>query len=756
MAGRKTRWAIAIGAVVVALPPAGLVVAASLIQPDRYKPRIEALVAAQTGRTLSIDGPIQIRWTLQPTLSFSGIRLSNLPGGSRPDMAIVDRIDARLSLLALLHWRLVVTRLTLIGPNILFEPANGVPNWTFKRAAATPKHANNAPGLSIETAHVKNGMLTFHFPARTNVIGVRSLDYAHVLWTDPLRLDAVFVYRDFKPFSYHSTAIPTGDAFAPWTTRLEAHAFDESLQAEGTTSLSGAFDLNVKLHAPALEQLNQLLPSLQLPPLHGMVLSTHLIDKAAGTLPDPGRTEMTADSLSMNDHVAGLSLSKLRLSVPEQGAVATFQSDGRYKDQPFRLDGRFDLPTHLDGRSTGSAGLTVTAGRNGSLHPGDRFALDGRLTLETAAFDGFVGKMSLRSATLAGFPPLVSPALPAFTGLSFESGISVPAGLDRIDLRSLSLRTEEGDLAGNILLRRGSTPSLSATLHTDRLSLDTLLPSGTARHDTPFLQTRLPWDALRHANPLDLDWRIDRIDWHGQQWPALALHAILDHGALSIGMPDGALRGTASVNAIADPAAVPVRLSVHTHDFPLRPLLGLAGLPMPPSDPVTGTLRMALDLSAQGDTPKALLSSLDGTVAMATAGAGMSYDTLSALAAPALKQLGARAPHDNHTIVRCFGLRGTVANGVLKLSTLAVDTGSLVLSGVGTIDLVQKTLALKLHPLARLVGSRVSVPVVVKGPFDAPSVTVDADGLDKVGLLLDALFGGDHPHTCRDAGLSAE
>ncbi len=62
--------------------------------------------------------------------------------------------------------------------------------------------------------------------------------------------------------------------------------------------------------------------------------------------------------------------------------------------------------------------------------------------------------------------------------------------------------------------------------------------------------------------------------------------------------------------------------------------------------------------------------------------------------------------------------------------------------------------ALKLHPLARLSGSQVSVPVLVEGPFRAIHGRLDADGLDKLGLLIDAWFGGDQPRTCSDAGLA--
>jgi hypothetical protein len=63
-------------------------------------------------------------------------------------------------------------------------------------------------------------------------------------------------------------------------------------------------------------------------------------------------------------------------------------------------------------------------------------------------------------------------------------------------------------------------------------------------------------------------------------------------------------------------------------------------------------------------------------------------------------------------------------------------------------------LALKLHPLARLSGSSVSVPVLVEGPLRAPHGWLDASGLDELGLLIDAWFGGDQPQTCSDAGLA--
>jgi hypothetical protein len=46
------------------------------------------------------------------------------------------------------------------------------------------------------------------------------------------------------------------------------------------------------------------------------------------------------------------------------------------------------------------------------------------------------------------------------------------------------------------------------------------------------------------------------------------------------------------------------------------------------------------------------------------------------------------------------------------------------------------------------------VPVLVEGPLRAPHGRLDASGLDELGLLIDAWFGGDQPQTCSDAGLA--
>ena len=753
---RRTAWIGIALSILVGLPAIGLVAAAASIDPNRAKPRIAALVEAQTGRALSLNGPIRMEWSLRPTLSIADARLANLPGGSRPDMARVERIEARLSIPALLHHRIEISRLTLIGPNILLEQVAGRPNWVFqpqdRPRPGTPGPATGDKGgfaLAILAAHVQNGMVTFHFPARTSVIGLRSLDYAHRRWTDKLTLGGVLVYADFQPFTLHVSATPTGGTFDPWTTILQATAFDASLAATGSMSLDGPFALSVAMRAPALERLNQLLPEMRLPALHRMELSARIRNgPERGDLPIAGQSTLRFDSADLGDRVPGLSLSGVALALPKEGGVATASGAGRYLTQGFGFNATLAVPVLLDGRSLEPLALDLhTDGKDQ-----DTLSLRGTLALADAGYAGFDGAMTLKAKNLAAFRPIASPALPALTNLSLRAGLSLPAASDRVVLRGLALSAREGDLSGDASVRLGGAKSVSGALRSTRLDLDALLPapdpSPRPAAGGVFPNRPLPWDMLR-GPALDLSWRADIVRYRGQDWPDLRVAARLDQGRLALSLPGGLLQGDLTVDA-GQRRDVPVRLAVRTTTLALAPVAGLAGVP----GRVDGTLSLSLQLAGKGDTPHALAASLDGSLSLSTLGASIGDQALTALAGPALKQLGAPPPAGGRATIRCLGVDGTLQDGVVRLRTIALDAGALILSGSGMIDLGKETVALKLHPLARLAGSRVAVPVVVTGGFSSLHAGLDASGLDKVGLLIDALFGGDHPKTCAAAGLA--
>jgi AsmA protein len=205
------------------------------------------------------------------------------------------------------------------------------------------------------------------------------------------------------------------------------------------------------------------------------------------------------------------------------------------------------------------------------------------------------------------------------------------------------------------------------------------------------------------------------------------------------------------LSADASKQDVPISLTLHAPGIPLSLLARYAALP----GGAGGDLHIEMELKAKGSSAHDLAASLDGPFAATMTHGSLSNAALIELASAALQALGIEVPAQGETAIRCFGVVGSFNTGVGRFRSIALDTTYLQLDGAGQVDLGAETLALKLHPLARLSGSSVSVPVLVEGPLHAPHGRLDASGLDELGLLIDAWFGGDHPQTCSDAGLAA-
>src|SRR6185312_6991017 len=99
------------------------------------------------------------------------------------------------------------------------------------------------------------------------------------------------------------------------------------------------------------------------------------------------------------------------------------------------------------------------------------------------------------------------------------------------------------------------------------------------------------------------------------------------------------------------------------------------------------------------------------------------------LASASVQALGIDVPAGGETDIHCFGLIGAFDNGVGRFGTIAVSSTYLEVAGSGQLDLRKETAALKLHPMAQITGSPVSVPVVVEGPLRSLQGRLDASGL---------------------------
>ena len=106
--------------------------------------------------------------------------------------------------------------------------------------------------------------------------------------------------------------------------------------------------------------------------------------------------------------------------------------------------------------------------------------------------------------------------------------------------------------------------------------------------------------------------------------------------------------------------------------------------------------------------------------------------------------------------LKCFGLRMDASHGVATVKPLALSSSLLTMTGAGTINLGEETLALTLAPQARVAGTNVVIPVNVTGPIRDPGVKVNEIGAAErnAGSVAGAVIGNATPvgHCRRPAG----
>jgi len=99
---------------------------------NEYKGLIAEKAKEATGRTLTIDGNLDLEISLSPKIAVSGVTFENAAWGSRPAMMTVDTFKAEVELLPLLSSEIRIKRVILMGLDVLAETdSSGTGNWVF-------------------------------------------------------------------------------------------------------------------------------------------------------------------------------------------------------------------------------------------------------------------------------------------------------------------------------------------------------------------------------------------------------------------------------------------------------------------------------------------------------------------------------------------------------------------------------------------------------------------------------------------------
>ncbi len=162
--------------IILLLVVAGVLFGPGFINWNKYKSDITEQVYAYTGRSLDIEGDLNLRILPVPSFSATDVRFANDPRSSNDTMIKLDELGVKVAVFPLLSGRLRVDEVILRKPTIHVEKfPDGTGNWMFspedtRKGESTDNNAaTNGSSTSQESDHNQtegdffSGVILDHF-----------------------------------------------------------------------------------------------------------------------------------------------------------------------------------------------------------------------------------------------------------------------------------------------------------------------------------------------------------------------------------------------------------------------------------------------------------------------------------------------------------------------------------------------------------------------------------------------------------------
>jgi AsmA protein len=745
------------------------VLLAMSLDANRLRDALQDAVLRSTGRALTVAGSAHLRLGAAPTFELDDVTLSNVEGGSQPNMLAAKSVRAELALLPLMVGDAVISTLTIVQPDITLErEADGTPNWQFAAPRRALYQGNAAQGagssggggrsaVAVQRIEVDGGRITWH-PSQGAAVSVAidRLTLSADSDDSPISLSLAGAYdgqAGAVPFTVTGSSGslrrlqggPQSALAGSWPLTLQAKSQDADLVLTGGVSHPDQFrgyQLRLTAHAGSLGVLNVFVAKPRLPPLSDVNLTALLSDNSEGAM----RTSQLSLHTGVSDlgtYVPGLTVQQATLSAPGPGQLAQLNVVGSYAGQPLRVAAAAMQPDVLAEGAPLRLTLTAqAAGATVSAHGTVPSSLGG---------NGLDLEVDSQAPDLSTLSPLVGRTLPPAHDVSLTAQLG-DAGvkLHGVAVRNLSVASSLGDLAGQFTVNWSPRPAFDGTLASRSLNLDAILagspgslittvwspasaPAQPALADPqtvppaglliPMLPGALPLAYLREHDA-NLSITAGQVTLGGQHYQDMEAHLELVDGKLAINpfraqAPEGPIIGGASIDASSDQP--PVAVSLRSPSISARALAGALGYP----DQAGGTLQVDAQLSGIGQTADAIEATLNGHLGLALVNGQIDNALIQALIGAALDTAGVPSLGSGNSQVRCFAMRVDFAGGIGRVVALAADTSRLSLDGDGTVDLSGRSLDLHLRPQVKLGPTELSAPVSLQGPFGTVRAALD-------------------------------
>lgn len=437
-----------------------------------------------------------------------------------------------------------------------------------------------------------------------------------------------------------------------------------------------------------------------------------------------------------------------------------FQAQGRWRDQPFRAEGRTGDVLYLSQPLQQPFPAQVQASTGGT-----QLRASGSLA-SLASLDGADVEFHLQGPNLAELYRLVGVTLPDTPRYAVAGQLARQGATWHV--RRIDATLGDTDMKGELTFdRSGARPLLTGRLQSRSLDFEDLAPvigldegargapakaQATARRDGNRRGDRkaaqdpgrkvLPDAALDvgRLQAMNADVRIDAakvVNAKGLPLDRMAARVRLQDGVLlldplDLGVAGGRLAGTLRIDANAQPVAVKTRLDARSME--------LSRL-FPRSESARnsfGKIQGQLDLAAQGRSVAQLLANADGHLALLMGKGQISNLLLEFAGLDGGEIMKFLVKGDNRVKLRCAATAFDVEDGLMTSRALILDTDDTIFNGGGTIDLAREHMDIVIRPSPKDTSIlSLRSPLHIAGTFGAPDVGVDKGALaGRAGLAI--------------------
>ncbi len=730
---------------IIILIIAGLIALPFIVDPNDYKQEITEQVEKATGRTLIINGDIDLSVFPWIALELGQLSLSNAQGFKAETFANVDAADIRIKLMPLLSKKLELDTIILDGLVLNLEKNKaGKTNWD-DLTGGSKKVDDKKPAESNASNQESSASL-----AAVTIAGVK-LTNANILWDDASTAE------NYQLKNFNLTTDPLIPS-KPTALNISFNVASQKPQAEAHIELAGKIMLDMDNQQYSFTGLN---------------FSTQAKGSEIGfEKADINLTgDITADMVKQLITVDGLQLSAeiTEPSLPGGKANLELSSNiiANMKQQTADLS---KLVISLQD-------LSITGDVKASKLSSDNPNVDG--TINIAAFN-------LRQ--LAKSMAIELPIMADDSTLELvQLNTNFSASSKHFNAKNIAVILDQSELTGQFSLTNFSSPAYNFKLNLDEIDADRYLPpaSEESASTTPTSSSpapaseassgadKLPLEPLRAINAKGIiDIAKLKISGTHSEKIHLELNAskgLIKLSPISANLYQGQYKG--NVNLDARGKTLKLAIDENLTDVQAGPLLkDLTG-----DDQLSGAANAQVKLTGNGATVDGIKKTLSGKGQFSFKDGAVKGINIaeSIRKAKAVLKGGTTTTSEAPLQTDFASLTGSfvATNGIISNQDLALMSPLLRLNGAGKVDLPKEGINYGLK--VSIVGSSkgqagkeladlkgLTIPVKITGTFSKPKPSVDlasmfkeqateeikakvADKLqDKLGGDLGGLLGG--------------